>query len=315
MNPTAILRLLAIFNNSQLLNLIVYPFQEVYSNWKNLFKRTYPIRSSIRALISTSGFIIGPILTQIVQWGWLTDISSYLYKAIPIFNMLPISVGTAIGSSYICGYFFAWSAKQITNLFNASLEGDLQKYINGSIEHYLTSTKAQEITSLMNAAGFNININQVIEIFNNISSLAGLDPKNPILTTMLDAMRQGDFQTIIDKAVLLEREIELINKKTNVLKSFYLPITPIDYAHPNSPDNNTNSLDLLNASTSREEMVIYTNLRPEAIMFQYKRKNTAWGQDRSISDVNPESTIMALNNHKQQLEKSRFISPNLINNI
>lgn len=306
MNAIAVMRLLAIFNNSQLLNLIVYPFKEVYLNWRNFVQHSYPIRSITRALISSCGFIIGPILTLVIQWGWLIDIASYFYKAIPVFNMLPVAVGTAIISSYICGYLFCWGAKQITNLFNATLEGDLKQYLTGGIEHYLTPTKAQEITSLMNAAGFNITINQVTEIFNNISSLAGLDPKNPVLTTMLIAMRQGDFQTILDKAILLEHEIELINKKTNVLRTFYFPVTPFNHMHPNSPDNNT--------SFSREDTVSYTTLRPEAIMFQYKRKNNSWEQNRSISE-SPESIIMSLNNHKQQLEKSRFIAPHLINTV
>lgn len=314
MNTTAILRLLAILNNSQLLNLIIYPFQEVYSNWKNIFKRSYTIRSTIRAVISTGGFIIGPLLTQIVKWEWLSGISSSLYQAIPVINLLPIAVGTTISSAYICGYFFSWAAKQCTNLFNASLEGDLKQYINGSIEHYLTPTKAQEITSLMNTSGFNITTSQVIEIFNNISSLAGLDPRNPILMTMLNAIRQGDFQTIIDKAMLLEHEIALINKKTLLLQSIYVqPEQITHHAHSNSPNNT----DLLEFTTvpSREELNSYTYLRPEAIMFQYTKKTNVWRKERSMSEPNPEAAILALNEHKQHLEKSRFISPQILNVI
>ena len=113
-NPAATLRLLAIFNNSQLLNLFIYPFQECYINWKNIFNKQYPLRNGVRAVLSTSGFIVGPVLTQVANWGWLTDISSSLYGAIPVLNILPSAVGTGICSSYICGYFF-FLERQTTN--------------------------------------------------------------------------------------------------------------------------------------------------------------------------------------------------------
>ena len=314
MNPNSALRVLAMFNNSQLLNSFIYPVQECYVNWQNIFNKEYPSRNGIRAILSTSGFIIGPLLTQVAHWNWLTDISSSLCGAIPVLNTLPSAVGTGICSAYICGYFFSWSAKQITNLFNAAAEGNLNKYLMGSIEHYLTPAKAQEVTTLMNLAGFNINVPQVTEIFNNIACLAGLEQKNQLLITLINAIRNGDFQTVLDNAILLENQIELINKKINILQD---PFSNKNLPPANIPLAITPGFNNAISSSPRETYLHHQQLKPAAIMFQYKKPDNRWlGSYRTLNEQPTiTDTIAALNKHKQQLEKNRFMPKNLINTV
>jgi hypothetical protein len=306
-------KLSSIAVQSQLISFISFPFQECYKNFKNIFNNEYPVRSGIRFLCSFLGIISGPLLIHFGNFAWLEGLSLSLFNAIPVFNLLPASLGIIICSAYISGYISAWGINQITNLFNAANENDLSKYFTNNIEHYLTEESSENIINLIKSTGINITVNEVKDIFNKINELRSINPKNPVFLNMIKAIRTGDFQTILDNAVLLETELALIDKKIIALQRAH-PLTP--YAPPNTPNNRTFSL---------ETNMNYIPLQPNAIIYQYhKHKLTTHENNQNRTPNYPANishpyatvaTIESLEQHKNTLERARFVPRSVINNL
>lgn len=332
-NPisTILGKLSTINETSNLIPVITYPIIECYLSWKNIFIKEYPIRSTIRAVISTGAFVTGPLLTQVANFTWFKDRCNGLYQTIPIFNLLPEEVGTAICSAYVCGYFLTWSGIQITDIYN--------NYKFGGIYHYLTDQKVQQIHEFITNNNFNITPEEITQIFNKINLQLNKNPNNPILNNMILALRKGDFQTILDHAHLLETEIAIVNNKLNRL----LAAEQLNYApavinnnllHDNSietlpeddallTENSSEGLDVSENNSNRPNAdpqannIRYNNTPPSeeenpdrnqppitAILYQYQNKFKSKNKSQIISPIDN------LKEHKAQLKAKRFITPN-----
>jgi len=211
-NPNPIIQKLSTINQtSNIIPTISYPFIECYINCKHVITNEYPIRSAIRATANVGSLVAGPLLVEIGNFTWLKDRSFSLYQTIPVFNQLPETAGTLICSAYICSYFLTWSANQVTNFFTY--------YKFGGTEHYLTPDKAQKIYDLMKNNQFNISIDEIMDIFSKINEQLRKDPNNKKLIELVNCIRNGDLQSILDNAHLLETEIALVNNKINILSN------------------------------------------------------------------------------------------------
>lgn len=313
--PNYITRFLAIVNNSQVMSIIIYPFKQFYINWKKFFYQEYTYRSLMRATSTTLGIVLGPILTQTVNFTWLYNISLALFNSIPGFNLLPVAVGTTICSAYICSYFFSWLVTQLTNIINSIQTGSLTPYLAGTIEHYLTLNQASMLSTQINALGYDITSNQVLEIFNNINLLHSREPNNELLSIMIKSLKNSDLQTILDNAFLLETFISIIEKKINILNQTHQQLNQVQITSsselsgpPSSPANEINN----------REISLF-NALPVAILHQYQRLNDPRDfttiHHRNITDLTPlviQETIVKLEHHKQQLEQYRFVPRNLL---
>ncbi len=294
----------AINKTSYLIPIISYPFIECYTNWKNVVISEYPIRSTIRATITTSSFAIGPILTEIAGFSWLNERSLALYQMTPIFNQLPETAGTIICSAYICSYFFTWTATYATNFFNY--------YKFDGTDNYLTPGKTAKISEIMKNNKFNISQNEIVDIFNKINTQSRLDPNNKTLNNLIKCLRKGDLQTILDNAHLLETEISIINNKINTMSNQTTneelvvatmpPNTPISPSNHDNP-NNREQLDNVPLYDSETEHPDRGHPPIPAIIHQYQKKSK---YTRNIDD---NETINRLKTHRDLLKTKRYIHP------
>lgn len=322
---TILEKLSTITETSNLIPVITYPIAECYNNWKNVFTDEYPIRSSVRAVVSTGAFIVGPILTEVVNFTWLKDRCFGLYQTIPVFNLLPEDAGTAICSAYVCGYFLTWASIELTDIYN--------NYKFGGTNHYLTQDKIQQLHQFITNNNFNITPEEISDIFNKINLQLRKDPKNRDLNNMILALRKGDFQTILDNAHLLETEISIINNKINTLvNTEQLNYTPVvnnasigslpddvpltenvsdpleateNHSNPSldgSPINNPSRF--VNPPSEQEHP---DRNRPPvaAILHQYQNNL----KNKQKAPLNNTTAIETLKKHKSQLKSKRFIDP------
>ena len=322
--PTILEKLSTISETSNLLPVLTYPIAECYNNWKNVFTDEYPIRSSVRAVVSTGAFIIGPILTEVVNFTWLKDRCHGLYQTIPVFNLLPEDVGTGICSAYACGYFLTWASIELTDIYN--------NYKFGGTNHYLTEDKIQQLHQFITNNNFNITPEEISDIFNKINSQLRKDPKNRSLTNMIVALRKGDFQTILDNAHLLETEISIINNKINTLvNTEQLNYTPIvnNTSTGSLPEDVPLTENISDPLVVSENTAISENASPihnpsrfvnppseqehpdrnrptvAAILHQYQNNL----KNKKKDPLNNTTAIETLKKHKSQLKSKRFIDP------
>lgn len=321
-----------ITETSNLIPVIIYPIEQCYINWRNIFVDEYPIRSTIRAIISTGAFATGPLLTQIANFTWLKDRCTGLYQTIPVFNLLPTDVGTAICSAYVCGYFVTWVGIELTDIYN--------NYKFGGTNHYLTQAKIENIHQFVTNNNFNISQEEIKTIFNKINVQLNKDPKNRNLNNMIVSLRKGDLQTVLDNAHLLETEIAIINNKINtLLAAEQLNYTPVVNDNRNVLNNNSiESLPeddaLLTENSSEQEHLavsennssppIHNNARfvnnpppseqehPDrnrppiaAILHQYQSQS----KNKRRTPINNSIAIDTLRAHKSQLKSKRFVDP------
>lgn len=347
LNP--LLDYLTILNqNSNIIPIIIYPIQECYNNWINIFIKEYPTRSALRATITTTSFAAGPLLIEFANFTWLADRSRGLYETIPVFNLLPEKVGTYLCSAYLCGYFSAWAIHQITNLYT--------KFKFDGSEHYLTPTKTSEIHQKMINNNFNITSLELQKIFTDINQQWRRQPSEKYLLKMLCSIRNGDLQTVIDNANLLENQIATVEHKIAVIQQNLNQVDhnlipdsseiPTGSNNLISANNNSSEIPTRSNNTNTTEMTAidntdvnivpnnsYTDLNqalhsPLATEFENIRLlsqnirdiNTppvagilhqyANKKKNKTRDNNANTVIDNLNHHKQQLINKRYLNPN-----
>ena len=266
-NPSPIIQKLSTINQtSYIIPVVIYPFIQCYTNCKNVINNEYPIRSAIRATVNIGSLAVGPLLIEVANFTWLKDRSYSLYQTIPVFNQLPETAGTLICSAYICSYFLTWSTNQATNLFTYC------KF--GGAEHYLTPDKAQKIYDLMKNNQFNISIDEIMDIFSKINAQLRKDPNNKKLIELVNCIRNGDLQSILDNAHLLETEIALVNNKINILSNHQVdqeqispatePSAPLLTLTSNTEESNAPPpsplIQIDNATSSTDPLLLTTNI-------------------------------------------------------
>lgn len=324
---------------SNLIPIIIYPVKECCDNWVNVAMKEYPLRSSIRAIVTTTSFAAGPLLIEFANFTWLADRSTGLYRMIPVINLLPEKAGTYLCSAYLCGYFATWAIHQMTNLYT--------KFKFGGTEHYLTATKTSEVHEKMISNNFNITQLELQKIFTDINQQWRNHPQEQHLLKMLHSIRHGDLQSVIDNANLLEAQIAILEHKLAIMQQHLNPLNYNVISYSGNLSENSSELNDPNVTEITEEPttlpineidrdisvsdndlnlpsgftpagnIEIPNIRSlphnirhinpppiSAILNQYPSKHK--GQTR---DNNTTKVINKLKQHKQQLIEKRYINP------